>query len=109
MNKLLKSLEGFLQEKNDLATKTLELAKTERALIGGLGRLLSNAGYRLVPLAGPALKAKRSNHNNASGAPKRLRCPRCERRFSHPLPMARHMSATHAARTAAGKAKTVKK
>jgi uncharacterized C2H2 Zn-finger protein len=26
---------------------------------------------------------------------KRLKCPRCNRRFSHRLPMARHVSAMH--------------
>ena len=108
VNKLLKSLEGFLQDRNALAVKTLALAKTERALIGDLGRLLSDVGYRLVP-SGRASRGKRSSNNDAPALPKRLRCPRCDRRFSHPLPMARHMSATHGAKKTAGKTKAVKK
>jgi uncharacterized C2H2 Zn-finger protein len=26
---------------------------------------------------------------------KRLKCPKCDRRFAHPLPLARHVSASH--------------
>jgi uncharacterized C2H2 Zn-finger protein len=61
-------------------------------MIDSLRNLLPQMGYRVIPAAG----------SGRSGAlvptvlkPKRLRCPKCERRFAHPLPMARHLKATH--------------
>jgi hypothetical protein len=89
MNSLFTSLDSLLQAKSSLAAKTQRLAGTERALIANLNRGLSGFGYRLVPLDGGAPRPSRRM------APKRLHCPECDRRFSHPLPMARHRSATH--------------
>ena len=102
---LARSLDGLLQERGRLATKTQELAKTERMVIERLSQGLSGIGYRVVPNTGDGLPLKKTGRM----ARKRLRCPTCDRRFSHPLPMARHMVATHGAKKIARKPKTTKK
>lgn len=97
-SKLLKSLGDLTREKHVLGQKVERLAQVERRLIGDIGRALSTVGYRVV-----ALDARR--HAGALGAKKapaafkRLKCPRCDRRFAHPLPMARHLAATHHVRS----------
>jgi hypothetical protein len=97
--KLLNSLGALTREKHALGQRAEQLAKTERRLMGTLGRALATIGYRVVPLNGRAHAASR-----VSGAPKRLKCPKCDRRFAHPLPMSRHLAATHSAKPAARKA-----
>ena len=91
LDTLFKSFDGLLREKHSLSTKANQLARTERRLVEKLSRALSQSGYRVVPLgAGVA-----SRGAVKPGRPKRLRCPKCERMFAHPLPMARHLKATH--------------
>ena len=89
------SLKKLVRDKREVEDKARQVATVERRLIHYLERVLSGAGYRLLPVE--------RNHGRASGPTvmmgrakvKRLRCPECDRRFAHPLPMARHMSATH--------------
>jgi hypothetical protein len=102
IDKLFKSFDEVLRQKNSLATKASQLAQTERQLVDKLSRALSNAGYRVVPLdsRGPG---SRRGAKSVGGKPKTLRCPHCERMFAHPLPMARHIKATHVAKRAARK------
>ena len=45
---------------------------------------------RLLPILNGTPKAA-----IAAKAPKRLRCPRCDRRFAHPMNLGRHLQATH--------------
>ena len=96
-SKLLKSLGDLTREKHVLGQKVERLAQVERRLIGDIGRALSTVGYRVV-----ALDARRNGKKPA--AFKRLKCPKCDRRFAHPLPMARHLAATHHVKAAARKA-----
>jgi uncharacterized C2H2 Zn-finger protein len=103
-SKLLKSLGELTREKHALGQKAERLAQTERRLIGALGRSLSTIGYGVVPLDRDRRRAARPAVKRVSTAPKRLRCPRCDRRFSHPLPMARHVAAAHSGRSARKKA-----
>jgi len=102
---LSKSLDGLFRAKGRLATKTHALAKTERTVIEQLSRALSGIGYRVVPNTGDGFPL----HKNGRMARKRLRCPKCDRRFSHPLPMARHMVATHGAKKASKRARAPKR
>ena len=102
---LVKALDGLLREKGRLATKTQELAKAERTVVEHLSRALSGIGYRVVPSTGDGVPFKKHGRM----ARKRLRCPECDRRFSHPLPMARHLVATHGRRKTSRKPKTTKK
>jgi hypothetical protein len=92
LNKLSRSLDVLLRQKQSLDAKVERLAQTERRLIETLSRALSGVGYQIVPVNGSTAAPDGAGRRPA---PKRLRCPECDRRFSHPLPMARHMKATH--------------
>ena len=104
---LVTSLKRLAREKQGLRHRGQVVAKTERRLVEDLGHLLPTIGYRLVPLSA----AKMGTMADGSRRVKRLRCPKCDRRFAHPLPMARHLAATHGAKKAARKVskKPVKK
>ena len=77
------------------------VAKTERRLVEDLGHLLPTIGYRLVALSQAKMAGSMAN---GSRRVKRLKCPKCDRRFAHPLPMARHLKATHGPKRAVRKA-----
>jgi uncharacterized C2H2 Zn-finger protein len=96
---LVTSLRRLAREKEGLRYKGQAVAKTERRLVQDLGRLLPTIGYRLVPLGTTKLKAMSPNGMRR----KRLQCPKCDRRFAHPLPLARHLSATHGIKKGAAK------
>ena len=91
LDNLFKSFDGLLKEKHSLSAKADQLARNERQLVEKLSRALAGSGYRVVPVSdagsGPGRKTR--------GRMKRLRCPKCERTFAHPLPMSRHLKATH--------------
>ena len=94
--KLLKSLNALVRQKQSLTAQARTVAKTESQLMDHLSRALSPVGYRVVPAASAhARSARLAVRNGVTGAPKRLKCPRCDRRFSHALPMSRHIAATH--------------
>ena len=102
LDRLFKSFDVVLRQKNSLAAKANQLAQTERDLIDKLSRALSSAGYQVVPVS-EASTGSRRGAKRVGGKPKTLRCPHCERMFAHPLPMARHIKATHGAKKAARK------
>jgi uncharacterized C2H2 Zn-finger protein len=89
---LVSALRKLAREKAGLRQRGQLVAKAEQRLVHDLGRLLPTIGYRLVPAGGATLKAARSNGVSRI---KKLPCPKCDRRFAHPLPLARHLSATH--------------
>jgi len=93
-DRILTSLQLLATEKRGLADKERRLKQTERQLIDNLGRLLSSIGYRLVSGNGGSGKTT-SGRVDGRSAPKRIRCPECDRRFGRPLHLARHMSAKH--------------
>jgi uncharacterized C2H2 Zn-finger protein len=101
---LVSSLKKLAREKRGIGEKEREVAHAERWIIEHVGRLLKGTGYRLVPVGGGRLKAARPVTITHRARVKRLRCPKCDRRFAHPLPMARHMSATHGMKKTAKKA-----
>ena len=94
-DRLLDSLKKFAQDKSGLREREQRLAATERRLLQTVGRLLSRVGYRVLPGTGHDARTGQPGGVHRRAKAKRLRCPKCERRFSHPLPMSRHMSATH--------------
>ena len=106
---VLASLKKLAHERERLRERERKIVAAERGQVRQLDRLLFSLGYHVIP--------DRKRHPAISlGTPKRarrktLKCPKCDRRFSHPLPMARHMSATHEARRRARKVttKTTKK
>jgi len=97
---LVTSLRRLAREKQGLRHRGQMVAKTERRLVEDLGHLLPTIGYRLVPLSSVKMAGVLAN---GSRRVKRLKCPKCDRRFAHPLPMARHLAATHGAKKAARK------
>src|SRR5262245_55859205 len=99
---LVLSLRKLAREKQGLRHRGQLVAKTERRLVEDLGHLLPTVGYRLVPLSAAKLKGVAGDGIRRV---KRLRCPKCDRRFAHPLPMARHLAATHGAKKPARKAR----
>ena len=91
---LSKSLTDLQRAKLDLAKRARRQATTERRIVERLRRALAGVGYRLEPLT----VADAGGSPRAGGTRRRrrvLRCPHCDRRFSHPLPMARHVAASH--------------
>jgi uncharacterized C2H2 Zn-finger protein len=103
-DRLLTALKKFAEDKNGLREREQRLATTERKLIQTVSRLLTRVGYRVLPQNGHDVRAS-TQAIPRRPAPKRLSCPKCDRRFSHPLPMARHMSATHGVKKAAKKSR----
>ena len=103
-DRLLAALRKFAEDKNGLREQEQRLATTERKLIQTVGRLLTRVGYRVLPLNGHDARASARGIARRP-APKRLTCPKCDRRFSHPLPMSRHMAATHGIKKAGKKTK----
>jgi len=101
LNRLFKSLDVLLRRRNSLNAKASQLAQTERRLMDKLSGTLARAGYRVVPLTDESPAGQRSGAKPV--VRKRLRCPECDRTFAHPLPMARHVKATHHPNKAARK------
>jgi uncharacterized C2H2 Zn-finger protein len=92
----------FLQQRHALAER-------ERQLIADLNRVLPQLGYHVVPIengtpADASAAVRRAPASPAHAqirtktAPRSLACPRCSRRFAHPLHLGRHISATHGIR-----------
>ena len=98
VNSVLATFQSIAKQRQALESTKHRLADQERRLVKDIGQALSDVGYRLVPLDGP-----RDAPKNGSGRavarkpllPKTLKCPKCERRFSRPPHVARHMSAMH--------------
>jgi hypothetical protein len=93
---LVSPVKTFLQQRHALAAK-------EKQLIADLNRVLPQLGYHVVPLDnGKSVTAAETGAGTTTRpqaqprtAPKSLACPRCARRFAHPLHLGRHVSATH--------------
>src|SRR5262249_60195742 len=89
---LVTSLKRLAREKQGLRHRGQLVAKTERRLVEDLGHLLPTIGYRLVPLSQAKMAGSMAN---GSRRMKRLKCPKCDRRIAHPLPLGRPLQATH--------------
>jgi len=106
---LVKSLGSLVQERKALQRKEQQLAQRQRQLIKGLDQLLHSIGYQLTRVGngrGPALSISGVIKTPAR---KQLKCPKCDRRFAHRLPLARHVSASHRPKKQKRAGKTVKK
>jgi uncharacterized C2H2 Zn-finger protein len=93
LDNLFKSFDGLLKEKHSLSAKADQLARNERQLVEKLSRALAGSGYRVVPVSDAG--SARGRAGGKMRGRKRLQCPKCERTFAHPLPMSRHLKATH--------------
>jgi len=92
---LVKSLGSLVRERQTLQRREEQLAQRQRQLVKGLGRLLQGIGYQLTPVQGDERRPVRVNGIMKAKGRKTLKCPRCDGRFVHPLPLARHVSASH--------------
>ena len=106
---LVQSLGSLVQERRALQRKEQQLAQRQLQLIKGLDRLLHGIGYQLTPVGdgrgpAPSLGGVIETH-----ARKHLKCPQCDRRFAHRLPLARHVSASHRPTKQKRAGKTAKK
>lgn len=95
---LVKSLGTLVRERRTLQRKEEQLAQRQHQLVKGLGRLLQGIGYQLTPIGSGKARSAQSNNTAKIPGRKHLKCPKCDRRFAHPLPLARHVSASHGVR-----------
>ncbi|HXH84146.1 MAG TPA: hypothetical protein VNN07_14655 [Candidatus Tectomicrobia bacterium] len=82
-----------------LAVERRQLNDKEKQLVAALNRLLPQLGYQVVAANG----AGRAGGKQAARIPKRLECPKCDRRFALPAHLGRHMAASHRAKRAPNK------
>src|SRR5262245_23000509 len=92
---LIKSLGSLVQERKTLQRKEQQLAQRQRQLIKGLDQLLHSIGYQLTPVGDGRGPTPSIDSGIKTQASKHLKCPQCDRRFAHRLPLARHVSASH--------------
>ena len=92
---LVTSLGSLVRERQTLQRKGEQLAQRQDQLVKGLSRLLHGIGYQLTPISGGKVRSAQSNGAAKVARRKHLKCPKCDRRFAHPLPLARHVSASH--------------
>ena len=100
---LVGMLRQLVRTKAALQEKERQLGRREQQIMATLGKLLPGIGYRLVPTGGEGRVLTRSNGAPKTQKRKRITCPKCDRRFAHPLPLARHLSATHGIKMGARK------
>ena len=106
---LVKSLGSLVRERQTLQRKGEQLAQRQHQLVKGLGRLLQGIGYQLTPISGGKVQSAQPNGAVKVGRRKHLKCPKCDRRFAHRLPLARHVSASHRPKKQKRAGKTAKK
>ena len=100
---LVKSLGSLVQERKALQRKEQRLAHRQQQLIKDLDRLLRDIGYQLKPFGNGRGPATSSDGLVKTQARKHIKCPKCDRRFAHRLPLARNLSASHKTRQKAKK------
>src|SRR5215470_1036496 len=95
VDKLVKSLGTLARDRQALQRKEQELQHRQQQLVKDLNAMLNGLGYTLRPTG---------NGQGASGSTigavrvpgrKHIKCPKCDRRFAHRLPLSRHLSASH--------------
>jgi len=96
---LLDSLKQIAGAKLSLRDETKHLAEAERRVVEEVRHLLSSIGYGLVATDGQRATTARSSPRSRprKALPKTLKCPKCDRRFSLQMHVARHLSAKHRA------------
>jgi hypothetical protein len=96
-------LRQLVQRKVALQEKERQLGRKEQQILETLGKLLPRIGYKVVAAGsdgGVLTQSTGARKAPKPLKPKRITCPKCDRRFAHPLPLARHLSATHGIRKA---------
>jgi uncharacterized C2H2 Zn-finger protein len=88
------SLTQLAGQRQRLQLKERELLVAERQVLRRVDRLLAQLGYRLIAGNRPTPRARAVSRPKQE-LPKTLPCPKCDRRFSRQMHVARHMSAMH--------------
>ena len=107
VDKLVKSLGALARDRQALQRKEQQLEHRQRELLKDLNAMLHGIGYTLRPTgngqgpSGVALGAVRIPGR------KHIKCPKCDRRFAHRLPLSRHLSASHGMKKASPAKKAV--
>jgi len=108
-DRLVQSLGSLVQERKALHRREQQLAQRQVQLIKGLDQVLHRIGYQLTPVGNGRGPAPSLGGVITTQARKHLKCPQCDRRFAHRLPLARHVSASHLAKKQKRVGKTAKK
>src|SRR5215831_6572904 len=106
---LVQLLGSLVQERKALQRKEQQLAQRQGQLIKGLDQVLHTIGYRLTPVGDGRGPTPSRGGVSKTQARKHLKCPQCDRRFAHRLPLARHVSASHRTKKQKRAGKTAKK
>ena len=107
VDRLVKSLGALSRDREVLQRKERQLEHRQRELIKDLNAMLHGIGYTLRPTGngqGPSWSAMRAVRIPGR---KHIKCPKCDRRFAHRLPLSRHLSASHGVKKASSARKAV--
>jgi uncharacterized C2H2 Zn-finger protein len=92
----LESLTRIARAQRNLGNQAKQLAEVERRTVGEVRGLLAKIGYDLVAMDDRGSAKRQTPRRHARGIlPKILKCPKCDRRFSLQMHVARHLSAMH--------------
>lgn len=91
----LDTLTKIASAQRSLKDKAKLLAEAERRVVEQIRGLLSGLGYGLVATEDRGAADRSPRRRTGKPLPKTLKCPRCDRRFSLQMHVARHVSAMH--------------
>jgi uncharacterized C2H2 Zn-finger protein len=107
VDRLVKSLGALARDRQALQRKEQQLEHRQQQLIKDLNAMLHGIGYTLRP-SGNGQRPSGSAMGAARVAGRKpIKCPKCDRRFAHRLPLSRHLSASHGIKKASPAKKTV--
>ena len=92
---ILRSLHMLTKKRRSLKAMERRLAEGERKVMDGLSRVLSDSGYRVVAVNGQSTKVVGATGRRRRLSRQNLKCPKCGRRFSFTMHLARHINAMH--------------
>ena len=109
VDRLVKTLGALARDRQALQRKEQQLAHRQRQLIKDLSTMLHGIGYTLRPSGNGQGASASGSVLEALRIPGRkvIKCPKCDRRFAHRLPLARHLSASHGMKKASAARKGV--
>jgi len=95
VDRLVKTLGALARDRQALQRKEQQLAHRQRQLIKDLSTMLHGIGYTLRPSGNGQGSSGSAGEALRIPGRKVIKCPKCDRRFAHRLPLARHLSASH--------------
>ena len=95
VDRLVKTLGALARDRQALQRREQQLAHRQRQLIKDLSAMLHGIGYTLRPSGNGQGSSGSAGEALRIPGRKVIKCPKCDRRFAHRLPLARHLSASH--------------